>query len=163
MTVGKKGSASASRPAYLSAAVVLLLFLSVISCYASRYSSNGERIYWTGINDRGEQIPFSGGPPWLYMHGGGCVECHGEDGRGGKPVMMVREIPEDIRYEALVSGEHEEEGEKEHVEQYTDELIIRAIREGLDPDGKPLDAGMPRWRLSDRDVRDVVEYLKTLK
>lgn len=34
------------------------------------YASNGERIYYTGINERGQRIPFEGGPMWLYMHGG---------------------------------------------------------------------------------------------
>jgi cytochrome c oxidase subunit 2 len=163
MSVTKKGDAPASRTALLFAAVVFVSFLSVISCYAFLYSSNGERVYLTGANDRGERIPFSGGPRWLYMHGGGCVECHGEDGRGGRPVMMLGKIPPDIRYETLISGEHEEGGKVEHHKPYNDELIIRAIREGLDEEGDPLDPGMPRWQLSDRDVRDIVEYLKTLK
>lgn len=45
---------------------------------------------------------------------------------------------------------------------YTDELIKRAITEGLDPGGKPLDKTMPRWKMSDRDLDDVIAYLKQL-
>lgn len=40
------------------------------------FSSNGESIYFTGINLQGERIPFNGGPNWLYQHGGSCVNCH---------------------------------------------------------------------------------------
>jgi cytochrome c oxidase subunit 2 len=123
------------------------------------YVSNGETIYFTGRNDRGERIPFDGAPMWLSTHGGSCATCHGADGRGGAPVMMGTEIPGDIRYTHLTEEEHEE-GE-EHPP-YTDELIKRAIALGLNPAGEPLDPTMPRWRMSDRDLNDLIEFLKTL-
>src|SRR5574341_1327149 len=37
------------------------------------FSSNGERIYYTGIDSTGRRIGVEGGPMWLYMHGGSCV------------------------------------------------------------------------------------------
>jgi cytochrome c oxidase subunit II len=148
----------------ISASLFLFLFFSLFfsqSCGAQQYSSNGERIYHTGVNDRDERIAFEGGPMWLYAHGGACVTCHGESGRGGRPVMMLRAVPADIRYESLISGKYDPSGEVGTP--YTDELIVRAIRQGIDPDGKPLDPGMPRWQMTDNDVRDVIEYLKSLK
>jgi cytochrome c oxidase subunit 2 len=123
------------------------------------YVSNGETIYFTGRNDRGERIPFDGAPMWLSTHGGSCATCHGADGRGGAPVMMGTEIPGDIRYTHLTEEEHQE-GE-EHPP-YTDELIKRAITLGLSPAGEPLDPTMPRWRMSDRDLNDLIEFLKML-
>lgn len=76
--------------------------------------------------------------------------------------MMSSEIPPDIRYESLVSGEHEvDEVDDEHLP-FTKETIKRAIRDGIDPAGEPLDLTMPRWKMIDKDVDDVVEYLKTL-
>ncbi|MFQ6039454.1 MAG: cohesin domain-containing protein [Candidatus Poribacteria bacterium] len=128
------------------------------------YESNGERIFFTGINDAGERIRFSGGPWWLWMRGGSCASCHGTDGRGGFPVMMGTQIPPNITYEALTEGEHEHGGEdagEEH-EPYTDELIKQAITKGLDTSGEPLDLTMPRWQLSDEDINDLIDYLKTL-
>jgi len=125
------------------------------------YASNGETIYFTGFNDRGERISFTGGPHWLYRHGGGCAACHGPDGRGEAPVMMGTEIPSDIRYHHLI--EEEEHGEGEEHPPYTDELIKRAITEGLDPAGEPLDLTMPRWQMSERDLDDLLEFLKTLE
>ena len=126
---------------------------------AQGYISNGQTIYFTGANDRGERIPFEGAPMWLYRHGGGCASCHGADGRGGAPVMMGTEVPGDIRYHHLIEEEHEE-GE-EHPP-YNDELIKRAITLGLDPAGEPLDLTMPRWQISDQDLDDLIEFLKTL-
>jgi hypothetical protein len=73
--------------------------------------------------------------------------------------MMGTEIPGDIRYHHLTEEEHEE-GE-EHPP-YTDELIKRAITEGLNPAGEPLDRTMPRWQMSEKDLDDLLEFLKTL-
>ncbi len=155
----KKTSGIISVCVSLFVILTLSLFFAQ-SCGAQRYSSNGETIYLTGYNDQNERIPFDGGPMWLSAHGGGCVECHGPSGRGGQPVMMLRATPADIRYQSLISGKYDPSGEAGTP--YTDETIIRAVRQGLDPDDKPLDPGMPRWQMTDKDVRDVIEYLKTL-
>ncbi len=117
--------------------------------------SNGARIYYTGVNEKGEPIPFELGPPWLYMHGGSCVNCHGERGEGGVVVMHCGKVAPKITYKALTEGEHEG-----HM--YTEEDIKRAIREGIEPDGEELDPCMPRWKMSDEDLNDLVEFLKTL-
>jgi len=122
--------------------------------------SNGQLIYFTGRNERGERIPFDDGPMWLHMRGGSCAACHGANGRGGAPVMMGTEVPGDIRYHHLIEEEEHEEGE-EHPP-YTDELIKRAITLGLNPAGEPLDLTMPRWHMSDQDLDDLLKFLKTL-
>ncbi len=125
----------------------------------TEFASNGERIYDTGVSAKTGPIRSSGGPMWVQMHGAGCVTCHGLHGRGGVPVMMGSAIPPDIRYKALTSGEYEQ-GEKGTP--YTDALIKRAITEGLDADGKPLDRTMPRWSMEEADLNDLIAYLKTL-
>lgn len=126
------------------------------------FASNGEQIYYTGVSRRTGPIPFRGGPTWLRMHGGGCVACHGVDGRGGLPVMALPKAPPDIRYSRLTEAEHGEHGEAEHPP-YTDALIRRAVAEGLDPAGRPLDWTMPRWQLSGEDFDDLLAYLKSLQ
>jgi cytochrome c oxidase subunit 2 len=45
---------------------------------------------------------------------------------------------------------------------YTDEAIRRAITEGVEPDGEPLESPMPRWSMSDDDLGGLLEFLKTL-
>jgi hypothetical protein len=77
--------------------------------------------------------------------------------------MWVMDAP-DIRYKALSSeaGEHagEEEG-GEHGE-YTLENFRLAVVEGKHPDGEPLSSDMPRWQMSDEDLADLFEFLKSL-
>jgi cytochrome c oxidase subunit 2 len=119
--------------------------------YDRPFKSLGEQIYYTGSGMRGP-IPFYGGPMWLGMHGGACVTCHGIKGRGGVPLMMGAAIPSDITYHRLTAEDH-----------YTDALINRAITQGLDDDGKPLNWTMPRWQMSETDLNALIAYLKTLK
>lgn len=112
---------------------------------------NGERI-----------IPKSGGPHWLYQHGGSCVTCHGPDGKGGRAVMMCNEIPPDIRFSTLTSEKMEHEaGEEEHPP-YNETTIKMAITQGLNPAGQPLDECMPRWDIDENDLNDLVDFLKEL-
>lgn len=99
-----------------------------------------------------------------------CVDCHGEDGRGGTVqmggmmgVMGGFEAP-DIRYSTLTeeeNGHYEQEGE-EHPP-YTDELLKRAITDGVNPADERLETPMPRWNMSEEDLDDLVDYLKTLE
>ena len=79
-------------------------------------------------------------------------------------MMRVVQVP-DIRYDSLTSEDHHGaeggEGEEEHAP-YDEESIKRAITEGVEPDGEQLDWPMPRWSMSDQDLDDLVEFLKTL-
>lgn len=70
-------------------------------------------------------------------------------------VMHCGKVAPKITYKALTEGEHE--GHR-----YTEEDIKRAIREGIEPDGEELDPCMPRWKMSDEDLNDLIEFLKTL-
>lgn len=132
-----------------------------VSDVKTEFSSNGERIYYTGYNESGEKIPFSYGPTWLYFHGGSCVNCHGVDGKGGVPIMMAYKIPPDITYDSLTSEEHEMEEGEEHVP-YTNETLRIAIKEGIEPSGEEMDPAMPRWDMSDEDLNDTMAYLQQL-
>ena len=121
------------------------------------FASLGEQIYFTGRGENGRLIPFTYGPGWLRMHGGSCASCHGPDGKGGISIMMSDEEAPDITFRALKEEEHEEG----HAS-YNERLIKRAISEGLDPAGKPLDYVMPRWQMNQRELNAIVEFLKKL-
>jgi cytochrome c oxidase subunit 2 len=135
------------------------------------YSSNGEQIYFAGVNDRGQRISYSGGPNFGGMMMGtganlACVSCHESDGRGGIHTMHmdVMDAP-DIRIEAL-SSEEEEHGEDEHGDEHGEydlDAFRLAVVEGKHPDGEALNRDMPRWRMDDRDLADLFEFLGTLQ
>lgn len=127
------------------------------------FSSRGQQIFYTGATDSGP-IPRTiagGGMTGLGMMGNvACVDCHGEDGRGGRVGMMFGsvDIP-DIRYSTL-SKPRSEEGTT--IPAWTEGDIARAIRDGVEPNGQSLRAPMPRWAMTDAEIADVISYLKEL-
>ena len=122
------------------------------------FSSNGERVYYTGIESTGKRIGFEGGPMWLHMRGGSCINCHGTNGKGGVPVMMGTEIPEDL---TNLYAPHSQGDEK--MVPYNDDLLKRAITKGTDANGESLGPTMPRWYMPEKDLNDLVIYIKTLQ
>lgn len=133
------------------------------------FDSNGERIYFTATSERDSNIAYSGGPSTSMMMMGGklaCVSCHGTDARGGKHMMHmeIMDAP-DIRWSAL-SGEHHEEQadmKEEHKhEAYNFEAFRNAVEGGKHPDGDELKKDMPRWKMGDADLQDLMDYLKSL-
>jgi hypothetical protein len=128
------------------------------------FASNGERIYYTGADASGpipRTIAGAGAMPGFGMMAAvACVDCHGVDGRGGQTRMMYGgvDIP-DIRY-ATLTGPRSEEGTT--VPAWTESDIVRAVRDGVEPDGRRLEAPMPRWAITDTDATDLIGYLKEL-
>jgi cytochrome c oxidase subunit II len=117
---------------------------------ASASISNGERIYNTSISASGQPITYTGGPG-MMMH------CHGPEGRGGTVFFMMQsfDIP-DITWPVLTGPDMDHPP-------YTVETLKRAISEGLDPGGNPLEYPMPRWQMSAQDLNDLAAYIMTLK
>jgi cytochrome c oxidase subunit 2 len=119
--------------------------------------SNGERIYTTSTSDSGERITYTGGPGMMMQGVLACVNCHGPEGRGGIVYFMMQsfDIP-NITWPEL-TGPH-----MDHPP-YTEETLKRAVTQGLDPAGEPLEYPMPRWQMSGSDLNDLAAYIKTLK
>lgn len=73
-----------------------------------------------------------------------------------------KEAP-NVTYDSLTSEVHYHGGQSEvHAGRYTDEAIKRAIVHGIDPSGKELDAMMPRWKMTDAELNELLRYLKEL-
>ncbi len=132
---------------------------AIVPAFRSRPAgaqARGAWIYRTGTDpDTGIPIPASGG---MMMHMS-CADCHGLDGRGLRTPMFVSP---DIRYRNLTdpAGMVEADGSRGHV--YTDELIERAITQGIDAEGRPLAWPMPRWQMTEQQLNDLLAYLKAL-
>jgi len=127
------------------------------------FSSPGERLFLTGRGANGAAIPRSiRSMAGMMVSGGGCADCHGPDGRGRTVGAMMGsfETP-DIRWSTLVSSGGTHSSEEGHVA-FDETTFARALRDGADPEGTRLDPPMPRWQVTDREVRDLIAYLKTL-
>ena len=166
--------------------LALLLVLLLGGCASDlpgsmrSFSSNGERIYFSGAGTNGPIRAEGGqsggmmgrGMMGQSMMGGGrlaCADCHGNNARGGVHTMhmQVMDAP-DIRWRSLAgesagADEHEDSEDDHDMAHapYTAETFARAVREGIDPAGESLDSAMPRWHISDEDVADLIEYLDT--
>jgi cytochrome c oxidase subunit 2 len=138
------------------------------SWFAQQYGTNGEQIYFTAINQQGENIPYEGGAGvggMMMQPRLACVSCHGPDGKGGEHWMhMVYMEAPDIRWQAVNNEEGEDHSgsEGEGHQGYTLEMFRQAVVDGQHPDGEPLDRDMPRWKLADSDLQDLYDYLKVL-
>jgi hypothetical protein len=129
------------------------------------FSSAGQRIYYTGADSQGVLISRTIAGSGITGFGmmadtAACVDCHGDDGRGGRVGMMFGavEIP-DIKYSVLTSPRSQD---GTTMPAWTDADIARAIRDGLEPNGQSLKAPMPRWDMTDTQLNDVIAYLKEL-
>ncbi len=80
-----------------------------------------------------------------------CVVCHKADASGG--VAAGGATSADLRRRNLEPQYHNDTA-----------LLSRALLDGQDQDGAPLEAAMPRWRntLSEKDAQALIAYLKTL-
>jgi cytochrome c oxidase subunit 2 len=135
--------------------------------------SNGEKIYNNSVDEDGNEITYTGGPNSGMMMMGGhlaCASCHGSDGEGGEHQMMMQEMnAPDIRWKVLTGemkgkGQTEEdyEHQKEEHKGYDFEMFKKGVIDGKHPDGDDMKPGMPRWKMSDEDLRDLMSYLKSL-
>jgi mono/diheme cytochrome c family protein len=128
---------------------LLALTTGDFGLWGSRFRANGERIYATATSDSGQPIVAEMGALVMSTPGVACADCHGPDGRGGTVWMMMGAFQApDIRYTILTAEAHE--GAHEEHPPYNDELIKRAITQGIDPAGTPMAFPMPRWRMATR-------------
>lgn len=139
--------------------------------FDSNFTSNGEQIYFTAINERGQRIRYSGGQNFGGMMMGmgnnlACTSCHGSDGRGGTHTMHmeVMDAP-DIRFSTLSSEEDEHDNGHTHGDEqsrYDLEAFRLAVIGGTHPNGEPLSREMPHWRMSYDDLTDLFEFIQSL-
>lgn len=140
----------------------------------------GKRIYRQGILPSGQPLrAIVQGDVTLAGPQLPCATCHGRSGFGaregeafvppitGPALYRPREAPQaqlfsklyrDIqppRIQARVRDPRLRPA-------YTDETLAIALRDGKDPTGRRLDPLMPRYVLSDEDLRHISAYLHTL-
>ncbi len=113
--------------------------------------ANGGSIYLEGKDLQGKMIPISGGPAWFLKDGGGCAVCHGEKGEGGKPIHGLKIVPPNIR-KAVAKG----------IGGMSEKDFGKLIRWGEIGGGKSLSYEMPRFDLTDEEVRDLLAFIRKL-
>jgi len=129
----------------------------------------GKAIYLRGVTGSGAPVEARrDGAETETGAAAACVNCHRRSGFGGRegravvpPITgryLYRPLPKD-------GGDRElpyVEGMRGEREPYTDELLARAIREGVDSQGRSLSYLMPTYALGDADMASLIAYLKAL-
>ena len=142
----------------------------------------GEIMYRTGVLPSGEpikalvmgDIPFDGR---MFT----CDDCHQRSGLGSKESTVItwptngKELFVPRRRTGAYkppSGETEQSAGRRELPQYyqmeavrpayTDKSLARVLRVGVDSAGRKLDPIMPKFRLSQSDMRILIYYLKNL-
>ncbi len=137
---------------------MLIGVLAAPSCYArvDLPADAGEAIYRNGVLPSGTPLEATR-EAGVSMQGvdAACVNCHRRSGFGSKeglisipPITgryLLRQRADDLDLPYLESMRQERNP-------YTDVTLARAIREGLDSEGKPLSYLMPRFKLNDADM-----------
>ena len=151
------------------AVLMLGLCLGITGALANAESA-GEAIYRSGV--LGSGAPLDGvrkdSGQGVQGEAAACVHCHRNSGLGSQEGVYAIP-PVGTRYLYQPRAAHSERqdlpyvaGEHPDRAPYTDATLARAIRDGLDPDGRPLGYLMPRFVLDDADMSALIAYLKTL-
>ncbi len=138
----------------------------------------GEAIYLRGVLPSGAalQAVRDGGLPGAKGAGAACVNCHQRSGLGSTHQSSgigggsaVNQIPPIAgRYLFQPNAGHDEanlpyvDGMRSNRPPYTHETLARALREGVDANGRTLSSLMPRFALDDADMSSLIAYLNTL-
>lgn len=130
-------------------ALPVLLCLGLLGCGPSP-EQLGERIYQAGVG-AGGRLAYDQGPGWLQMARGGCAVCHGREGQG----LAMRAGDASGAAPPLTPGYLAARG-------YDRASLARAITRGVDPQGRVFGYYMPRWRLGDRELEALLDYLARL-
>jgi hypothetical protein len=147
---------------------VMILLISWRSAQPNA-PTTGEVLYRKGILPSG--APLAGDRESGGSASGAtaaCINCHRPSGLGtveGRTVVppitakylfsqgvLIAHVPEAHHVGRNTAGRSP----------YTDATIARAIREGIDPDGRALDYLMPRYKLDDPTMGSLIAYLKQL-
>jgi len=132
-------------------------------------ASTGEAIYRQGMLGGGEPLIAERGDG-MRMQGAdaACVNCHQRSGFGSKEGRItVPPITGRYLFHPRAPGGEDldlpfVEGMRADRDPYTEATLARAIREGLDAQGKPLTYMMPRYALNGADIAALIGYLKGL-
>ena len=137
---------------------------------ASSASSAGESLYRRGLLSSGALLVGhrAAGGVGLTGADAACVNCHRRSGLGSREgSIAIPPITGQYLFHAREGGPADHgltyvESMHGNRAPYTDATLARAIREGLDSEGNPLSALMPRFALKDADMAALIDYLKNL-
>jgi Cytochrome c len=147
------------RSALAAAILVIPLLALAASPRLTESEARGKRIFLRGetsapvpivarLGEESIEVPATVVP---------CASCHGYDGRGRSEGGVA---PPSLRWDELTKP-YPVPGGRQHPP-YTPSSLRRSIAMGIDPAGHALQRIMPRYRMTQRDMQDLLAYLRKL-
>ncbi|HEX7176508.1 MAG TPA: ABC transporter substrate-binding protein [Pyrinomonadaceae bacterium] len=121
----------------------------------------GRSLYLRGESASGSEIVAVVGELDVPASTMTCAGCHGARGEGKTEGGVTAGS---LVWSHLVKpyGHMHPSGRK-HANPFTESSFIRAVSNGVDPEGNDLLAAMPRYRMSAADMADLIAYLKRIE
>jgi hypothetical protein len=130
--------------------------------------SPGERLYMRGLSVAGAAIDATvQGDVHVKSTEMACANCHRRSGMGtAEGTLVVPAIASPVLFAPVTRGAPQL-GEPRTTgagtrPAYTDDSLLRAVRDGVDPSGRTLSPTMPRYALGDADAKALATYLRAL-
>lgn len=121
----------------------------------------GKQIYLRGSSESGREITATIGDDSGGMAAAAvpCASCHGLGGEGKTESGITSS---DITWDALTKpyGTVHVTGRRHPA--YSEKTVERAIMAGIDPAGNQLLVAMPRFHMHQKDIADLIAYLKRI-
>jgi hypothetical protein len=161
------------RPFALRALAVAFLLAALLgpvgTASGDSPANSGEAIYRRGVVGSGALLEASrDAGPRMQGAAAACVNCHRRSGFGAKEGRsIIPPITGRYLFRPRAGNSDDVEipfvgGMRGDRDPYTDATLARAIRKGLDSEGKPLSYLMPKYALDDADMAALIGYLKGL-
>jgi mono/diheme cytochrome c family protein len=146
------------RRALAIALLALAATAAVAESGANDPASSGRRIFRRGGATNEVIARFAGTNAALPPRVRRCAGCHGPDGRGAREGGT--EIPP-VNWAALAAPRGVWPGRAARPG-YDEATLTRALADGVDPAGRSLALGMPRFQLTATQVSALIDYLRIL-
>ncbi|HSO07987.1 MAG TPA: ABC transporter substrate-binding protein [Pelomicrobium sp.] len=146
------------------ATTLLVAFALVAAAGAAPLTAEeeaGKTVYTTGTSPSGGDITAYVGLNSTRVPGSvvPCANCHGPDGLGRAEGGVV---PPPITWPELAKPYgHVHDNGRRHGP-FDEKSFARAVQSGVDPAGNRLDPAMPRYVISNADLRSLAAYLKRI-
>lgn len=152
--------------------VIALLTTELSIASECELCETGKRIYTQGIGS--DNKPLSAvvqGDVKVTGQQLSCISCHRRSGLGASesnvfiPPITAEKLfsPKEQRRQAFYQKMYQQQAQNPALRPaYTDETLIKAITDGVRPDGHPLSMLMPKFQLQKNEQQALLAYLKSL-
>lgn len=149
------------KPIYGLAAVFVLVWPAIVLAGQNLGDAEirGKRIYVTGQGKQAILARLIGPGIDTPATGFPCIQCHKEGGEGAREGGVL--APDITRDNLTIDHSGIRQTGRQHPP-YDETTLKRAIREGVDPAGNALHPAMPRYKLDEADLADLLAFLKVL-